>query len=110
MEAVPSTRHKKLKFPLENRLGRTEVITVRGDQHMARQCLLAVLSDEAGPSQVNVTELDREAELGDVGRAPAQKSIEDLTKVNIDPADPDRFFLVGSQLPETEKTELLNLL
>ncbi|XXG81436.1 hypothetical protein AAC387_Pa09g2071 [Persea americana] len=110
MEAVPSTRHQKLKFPLENRSGRAEVITVKGDQHMARQCLLAVLSDEAGPSQVNVTELDREAELEDVGRAPAQKSIEDLTKVNIDPADPDRFFLVGSQLPETEKIELLNLL
>ncbi|KAJ8615907.1 hypothetical protein MRB53_035279 [Persea americana] len=110
MEAVPSTRHQKLKFPLENRSGRTEVITVRGDQHMARQCLLAVLPDEAEPSQVNVAELDREAELGDVGRAPAQKSIEDLTKVNIDPANPDRFFLVGSQLPETEKTDLPDLL
>ncbi|XXG54223.1 hypothetical protein AAC387_Pa03g2164 [Persea americana] len=110
MEAVPSTRHQKLKFPLENQSGRTEVITVRGDQHMARQCLLDVLSDEAGPSHVNVTELEREAELGDVGRAPAQKSIEDLTKVNIDPADLDKFFLVGSQLPETEKTELLDLL
>ncbi|XXG78142.1 hypothetical protein AAC387_Pa08g2147 [Persea americana] len=110
MEAVPSTRHQKLKFPLENQSGRTEVITVRGDQHMARQCLLAVLSDEAESSQVNMAELDREAELGDVGRAPTEKSIEDLTKVNIDPADPDRFFLVGSQLPETEKTELLSLL
>ncbi|KAJ8632913.1 hypothetical protein MRB53_026249 [Persea americana] len=110
MEAVPSTRHQKLKFPLENQSGRTDVITVRGDRHMARQCLLAVLPGEAEPSQVNVAELDREAELGDVGRAPAQKSIEDLTKVNIDPADPDRFFLVGSQLPESEKTELLDLL
>ena len=77
---------------------------------MARQCLLAVLPGEAESSQVNMAELDREAELGDVGRAPAQKSIEDLTKVNIDPADPDRFFLVGSQLPESEKTELLDLL
>ncbi|XXG88794.1 hypothetical protein AAC387_Pa12g0960 [Persea americana] len=110
MEAVPSTRHQKLKFPLEHRSGRTDVITVRGDQHMARQCLLAVLPSEAEPSQVNVAELDREAEIGDVSRAPAQKSIEDLTKVNIDPADPDRFFLVGSQLPESEKTELLELL
>ncbi|XXG49468.1 hypothetical protein AAC387_Pa02g3647 [Persea americana] len=109
-EAVPSTRHQKLKFPLKNRSGRMDVITVRGDQHMVRQCLLAVLPGEAEPSQVNVAELDREAELGDVGRAPAQKSIEDLTKVNIDPADPDRFFLVGSQLPESEKTELLDLL
>eukprot|EP00268_Persea_americana_P048669 TRINITY_DN5162_c0_g1_i1.p2 TRINITY_DN5162_c0_g1~~TRINITY_DN5162_c0_g1_i1.p2 ORF type:complete len:440 (+),score=60.61 TRINITY_DN5162_c0_g1_i1:1727-3046(+) len=110
MEAVPSTRHQKLKFPLENQSGRTDVITIRGDQHMARQCLLAVLPGEAESSQVNVAELDREAQLGDVGRAPAQKSIEDLTKVNIDLADPDKFFLIGSQLPESEKTELLDLL
>ena len=61
-------------------------------------------------SQVHVAELDREAELGDVGRAPAQKSIEDLTEVRIDPADPNRFFLVGSQLPEPKKTQLLDLL
>ena len=43
MEAVPSTHHQKLKFPLENQSGRTSVITVRGDQRMARQCLMAVL-------------------------------------------------------------------
>ncbi|KAJ8633335.1 hypothetical protein MRB53_026671 [Persea americana] len=54
---------------------------------MARQCLLAVLPGEADSSQVNVAKLDREAELGDV----------------------DRFFLIGSQLPESEKTELLDL-
>ncbi|XXG88875.1 hypothetical protein AAC387_Pa12g1022 [Persea americana] len=82
MEAVPSTCHQKLKFPLENPSGRTDV-------HMA--------------------ELDREAKLGDVGRAPAQKSIEDFTEVRIDPANPDRFFLVGSQLPEPKKTLLLDL-
>ena len=77
---------------------------------MARQCLLAMLPGEAESSQVHVAELDREVKLGDVGRAPAQKSIEDLTEVRIDPADPDRFFLVGSQLPEPEKTQLLDLL
>ena len=39
MEAVPSTRHQKLKFPLENENDRVKVITIRGDQHMAKQCL-----------------------------------------------------------------------
>ncbi|XXG53245.1 hypothetical protein AAC387_Pa03g1366 [Persea americana] len=47
MEAVPSTHHQKLKFPLENDNGRIEVITVRGNQHMAKQCLMAVLLGEA---------------------------------------------------------------
>ncbi|XXG69612.1 hypothetical protein AAC387_Pa06g2428 [Persea americana] len=110
MEAVPSTRHQKLKFPLENQSGRTNMITVRGDQHMAKQCLLAILPSEAESSQVYIAELNREVELGDVGRAPAQKSIEDITEVKIDPADQDRFFLIESRLPEPEKTELLDLL
>ena len=57
-----------------------------------------------------MAELDRETELEDVGRALAQKNIEDFTKIRIDPNDPDKFFLLGSQLPEPEKTELLNLL
>ena len=39
-----------------------------------------------------------------------QKSVEDLTLDRLDPADLDRFFLLGSQLPEPEKTELLDLL
>ena len=46
---------------------------------MAKQCLMAVLPGEAEFSQVHMAELDREAELGYVGRALAQKSIEDLT-------------------------------
>ena len=77
---------------------------------MAKQCLMVVLPGEAESSQVHVAELDREAKLGDVGRAPAQKSIEDLTEVRIDHADPDRFFLVGSELPEPEKTQLQDLI
>ncbi|KAJ8624791.1 hypothetical protein MRB53_033321 [Persea americana] len=97
-------------FPLENQSGRTDVITVRGDQHMARQCLLAVLPSEAESPQVHMAELNREAELGDVGRSPAQKSIEDLTEVKIDTADPNGFFLIKSQLPEPEKRELLDFL
>ncbi|XXG85970.1 hypothetical protein AAC387_Pa11g0964 [Persea americana] len=36
MEAVPSTCHRKLKFPLESENGRIEVITVKGNQHMAK--------------------------------------------------------------------------
>ncbi|XXG89796.1 hypothetical protein AAC387_Pa12g1715 [Persea americana] len=71
MEAVPSTRHQKLKFPLENHSGRTEVVTVKGDQHMAKQCLMVVLPGKAESSQVHMAELDRETELGDVSRAPA---------------------------------------
>ena len=67
MEAVPSTHHQKLKFPLENEKGRVEVITVRGDQHMAKQCLMAVVPGEAESTQVHMAKLDKEAKLEDVG-------------------------------------------
>ena len=110
MEVVPSTRHQKLKFPLENENGRVEMITVRGDQHMAKQCLRAVLPGEAESSQVHMAELDREAELEALGRALTQKSIKDLTEIRIDPSDPNRYFLLGSQLPKPDKTEPLNFL
>ena len=45
--SIPSTRHQKLKFQLENENSRVKVITVRGDQHMAKQCLMAVVPGEA---------------------------------------------------------------
>ena len=64
MNVVPTTCHQKLKFPLENQSSRIEVVTVRGDQHMAKQCLMAVLPSEAEYSQVHTAELDRETELG----------------------------------------------
>ena len=69
MKAVPSIRHQKLRFPLESQSGQIELITVRGDQHMAKQCLIVVLLGEAKSSWVHMAELDREAKLEDIGRA-----------------------------------------
>ena len=57
-----------------------------------------------------MAELDKEAELEDVGRAPEWKSVEDLTEARIDPNDPERYFLLERQLPEVEKTEILDFL
>ena len=71
---------------------------------------MAVLLGEAESSQAHMAELDKEAELEDVGRAPEQKSIEDLTEIRIDPNDPERYFLLGSQIPEPEKTKPLDFL
>ncbi|XXG82869.1 hypothetical protein AAC387_Pa10g0752 [Persea americana] len=96
IEAVPSTCYQKLKFLLENENDRVEVITVKGDQHMAKQCLMAVVPGEAETTQVHMAEVDREAKLEDVGRAPKQKSVENLTEFRIDPNDPERYFLLGS--------------
>ena len=71
---------------------------------------MAVVSGEAETTQVHMAELDKEVELEDVGRAPDQKSVDDLTEVRTDPNDPKRYFLLGSQLPKAEKTEQLDFL
>lgn len=60
MEVVPSTHHQKLKFPLEKGDGRIEVVTLRGDQEMAKHCLMAVAPGEAKPSQIHMAELEAE--------------------------------------------------
>ena len=67
-----------------------------------------VPAKEEKPKEVNMAEL--EAELDAVGRTPEQKSIEDLTEVRLIPIDPERFFLVGSQLKDAERAELVNFL
>ena len=103
MEAVPSSHHQKLKFPLENQSSRTEVVTVKGDPYMAKQCLMVMLPNETESSQVHMAKLDREAKLGDVGRAPTQKSVEDLTEVKLDLADPGRFFSTGKSAPQARE-------
>ena len=39
MEAVPSTLHIKIKFPIEQ-----GIVMIRGNQQVARQCLIAVVN------------------------------------------------------------------
>ena len=89
------------------------MVTVKGDQQLAKQCLLAVVPGEKEPRlniqwQVNMAEL--EEELDRIGRNPEEKSVEEVKEVRLDPADSERFFLLGGQLSEPERAELLYLL
>lgn len=65
MEAVPSTLHQKLKFPFENKDGKFEVVTIKDDQRMAKECLMAVVPGEAEHRRIHMAEL--EAEIDDAG-------------------------------------------
>jgi len=47
MGAIPSTLHIKIKFPTEQ-----GIAVIRGDQQVARQCLIAVVNWKRG-NQVN---------------------------------------------------------
>ena len=75
MQAVPSTHHQKFKFPLENERGEVKVITVKGDQISAKQCLMAATLGGKKIKQVQMAEIKSKAELEQVGRDPEQKSV-----------------------------------
>ena len=45
--------------------------------------------------------------LEDVGRNPEVKVIEELVRCELDEPSSDRFFLIGSDLKECERIELL---
>ena len=48
--------------------------------------------------------------LEDVGRVPKLKVVKDLVRYDLDELSSDRFFLVGSNLKERERTELIGFL
>ncbi|GFZ21894.1 hypothetical protein Acr_29g0010560 [Actinidia rufa] len=82
---------------------------IYGDQVGTKQCYLATVSTKMAMKEVQMIEEDIEV-LEDVGRDPEVKVIEELVRYELDEPGPDRFFLVGSDLNECERTELIQLL
>ena len=103
--AVFSTLHQKVKYPSG---GKIEEIL--GDQTMARQCMIAAIRHK--PEAESVTHREELYKL----KPPMLSSggsdevkCEDLVKVTIGD-DPEKFFQVGSQLPQQEREELVEFL
>ena len=102
MGAVSSTLHMKVKFRIEQ-----GVATVRGNQQVARQCLVVATcwKDE----QAKHKEIAEEAPLyqlqkprGELGASCA----EELIKVKIKP-NTDRYFQIWSSMEGCDKIEML---
>ncbi|XP_057489449.1 uncharacterized protein LOC130775334 [Actinidia eriantha] len=104
MKGVASTLHQAIKFVTPRG---DEVIY--GDQVAAKQCYLATVSTKVAVKEVQMVEEDIEV-LEDVGRDPKAKIIEELVRYELDEPSSDRFFLIGSELNECERTELIQLL
>ena len=101
---VSSTLHQKVKYPSEG-----QIEEILGDQAMARQCMIATIRHkpeaellahaenelwQLKPSVLSIEKLAEEVEC------------EDLVKVTIGD-DLEKFFQIGSQLPQQEKEELV---
>ena len=104
MRGVASTLHQVIKF-----ITPRGVEAVYGDQVAAKQCYLATVSTKAAVKEVQMVQEDIEV-LEDVGRDPEAKVVEDLVRYELDEPSSDRFFLVGSDLKECERTGLIQLL
>ena len=57
-----------------------------------------------------VEELESNELFVDVGKAAEQKAVEDLVQVRIDEKNPDKFFLLGSSMSNTERIEVMEFL
>ncbi|GFY91124.1 hypothetical protein Acr_07g0013200 [Actinidia rufa] len=104
MKGVASTLHQAIKFVMP----RCEEAIYR-DQVAAKQCYLTTVSTKAAVKEVQMVEEDIEV-LKDVGRNPEAKVIEELARYELDELSSNQFFLIGSDLKECERIELVQLL
>ena len=56
--------------------------------------------------KIQLVEEEREV-LEDIERVPEEKPVEDLIRYDLDESSSDHFFLVGSNLKEQERIELI---
>ncbi|GFS37725.1 hypothetical protein Acr_00g0053660 [Actinidia rufa] len=104
MKGVAFTLHQAIKF-----LTPRGEKAIYGDQVAAKQCYLATVLTKMAMKEVQIIEKNIEV-LEDVGCDPEAKVIEELVRYELDEPGSDRFFLVGSDLNECERTELIQLL
>ena len=102
--AVSSTLHQKVKYPSEG-----QIKEILGDQAMARQCMVAAIRHrpESEPMTLSEKELLQLKPLVlSIDKTAEEVKCEDLIKVIIGD-DPEKFFQIGSQLPQQEREELV---
>ena len=105
--AVSSTLHQKIQYPSEG-----QIEEILGDQTMARQCMVAAIRHrpEVEPMTLREKELSQlKPSMLSIDETSEEVECEDLVKITIGD-DPEKFFQIGSQLPQREKEQLIKLL
>ena len=80
-----------------------------GDQVATKQCYLVMVSTKATMKKVQLVEEEKEI-LENVGRIPEAKVVEDRMLYDLNEPSYNSFFLLGSNLTEWERTELIEFL
>ncbi|XP_058219380.1 uncharacterized protein LOC131329949 [Rhododendron vialii] len=105
LKAIASTYHQVVRFIGAN--GRQE--DVYEDQTAAKRCYVNAVRSSKQTSRVNFIEVPEDPVLEDVGRPTDEKSKEDLVTFSII-EDGSRFFLIGSSLSNSDKSETFDFL
>ncbi|KAK2998712.1 hypothetical protein RJ639_022649 [Escallonia herrerae] len=98
LQAMVSTYHLKMKFPIENEIGE-----VKGDQPTARQCY--VTSCRSKNKEALIIE-----DLREDTKMQRGEPVKNLISIEVYPGDEDKTVQIGSNLKEDTKLELVNLL
>ena len=75
--------------------------SVYGDQIASKKCYVAAVKSKTKPEQVHWVEVPDAPVLEDVGAEASDKSVEELARVWVEETS-DRFFLIGSAMPDLE--------
>ena len=105
--AVSSTLHQKVKYPSEG-----QIEEISGYQAMVWQCMVAAIRHrpEVEPMTLSEKELQQlKPPVLSIDRTTEEVECEDLVKVTIGD-DPEKYFQIGSQLPQQEIEELVKFL
>ncbi|GAV86480.1 hypothetical protein CFOL_v3_29910 [Cephalotus follicularis] len=97
LEAIVSTRHLVMKFPMRFGVGE-----VRGDQQVARQCYKTVVMDNGKEKFLSITNVELR---GDVEPERPQP-VEEVLQVPLEEGNEEKIIQVGSQLGGWRKGNL----
>ncbi|GAV88404.1 hypothetical protein CFOL_v3_31827, partial [Cephalotus follicularis] len=101
MEAIVSTRHLLMKFPMRFGVGE-----VRGDQQVARQCYKTAIMDKGKDKVLPIANVELRGDMEPERPQP----VEDVVQVHLHEGNTEQVLQVGSQLREVEKGELITFL
>ena len=105
--AVSSILHQKVKYPSGG-----QIKEILGDKAMARQCMVAAIQHKPKPEPLACVEKGLQqlkSPVLPINKPSEEAMCEDLVKVAIWD-DLEKFFQIGSQLPQQEREELIKFL
>ncbi|KAL0385956.1 UNVERIFIED_CONTAM: hypothetical protein Sradi_2989900 [Sesamum radiatum] len=94
-QAVISTYHMKLKFPVGNEIGE-----VQGDQYTAKKCYIEAIKNNTHKMEIDTPSLEEQGSLTtrEEQRCEGPTRVQELMVIQLVPRESDKTTKIGSQL------------